>query len=389
MLVSLLAIGGLPQNINSLRALRPRALGKARPWIDRASARLTADVPVLEALLSKVEPTLSLHRVLARVVEVRQETHDVTTYVMRPNARFGAYRPGSYVNVHVTIGGRELQRSYSLSSSPSDDGLIAITVKRVPGGVVSNHLADVILPGAVLELSAPAGQFVLPATPGQKLLFVSAGSGITPVMSMLRHLVARGSTADITFLHFARSPRDVIFASELAAIAKRAPNVRVALCVEQGGDSWDGLVGLFSQGLLDGVAPEFRSSETFLCGPSGFMKAVMQTYERAGADLSKLRYERFSAEFDATAFLEHSQIIRFSRSRVEALSNKPLTILAEAEAHGVRVETGCRAGTCGTCRCKKKKGVVVNVATGLESGAGEEIIYPCVSVAKGTVEVEL
>jgi ferredoxin-NADP reductase len=382
------------RNINGFRrTLRSKGLGRARPWIDRASSRVTANVPVLEMVLGRLDSTLSLHRILARVEAVRDETHDVKTFVLRPNARFGTFLPGSYVTVHVSIDGRPVQRSYSLSSAPEGNGLVSITVKRVPGGRVSNHLADTVRPGEILELGAPEGQFVLRPQAGpehpEKLLMISAGSGITPVMSMLRHLVAHGSSAEVTFLHFARSPRDVIFGQELERIAKGSDNVNVVLCVEEPDDAWTGLSGRFSKALLESVAPEFRTLATYLCGPSGFMKVVMQTFERAEADLSKLRFERFSAEFDASEFLEHSQTIRFLRSGIDALSNRPLTVLQEAEGQGLRVDSGCRAGTCGTCRCKKRKGVVFNTATGQESGAGEEMIYPCVSIARGTVEVEL
>jgi ferredoxin-NADP reductase len=370
----------------------PPLLGASTPrtwhWLDKASARVNARVPVLEALLSRVDRTLSLHRILARVVAVREETGDVNTYVLRPNARFGTYLPGSYVTLHLTIDGRPVQRAYSLSSPPGDDGLIAITVKRVPGGVVSNHLARALIPGQVLELSAPRGQFVLDAEPKERLLMISAGSGITPVMSMLRQLVQRNSTSEITFLHFARTPEDVIFARELSEIAERA-NVNVMVCVEEADETWTGLRGRFTENLLATASPHFRSTETYLCGPSGFMRAVMQALERSGADLGRLRYERFDPEFDASSGLEHSQLVRFLRSGVESLSNRPLTILQEAEARGVRVDSGCRAGTCGTCRCKKRKGVVFNTATGVLSSDGEEIIYPCVSVARGTVEVDL
>ena len=381
----------LPAAFKGLRtALGSFGLRRLRPWLERASAEVHVNVPVLEAALSRLDPTLSLHRILARVVAVRDETHDVKTYVLRPNARFGTYRPGSYVTVHVVMGdGRALQRAYSLSSPPDSDGLIAITVKRVAGGLVSNHLADFLSPGHVLELSAPAGQFVLADEPKAKLLMISAGSGITPVMSMLRYLVRRDSKADVTFLHFARTPEDVIFRCELAEIAERAPSVKVVLCVEQADASWSGLRGRVSESVIEGALPEWRSADTYLCGPSGFMQAVMLAFERAGADLSKLRYERFNTEFDASSFLEHSHIVRFVRSGVDALSNRPLTVLQEAEARGVRIDTGCRAGTCGTCRCLKRSGVVLNTATGFESSAGEELIYPCVSIARGTVEVDL
>jgi ferredoxin-NADP reductase len=264
-----------------------------------------------------------------------------------------------------------------------------ITVKRVPGGLVSNHLADTLSVGDVIELGAPDGQFVLPREVPEHLLMISAGSGITPVMSMLRHLVAARSTARVTFLHFARSPKDVIFGRELEAIAGRNPNVRVVVCVESPDARWAGPTGRFDAAILAGAAPDFRDAETFLCGPAPFMKAVMRTLEKDGADLGRVHFERFDAGFDPTAFLEHSQSVSFVRSGVVALSSRPLTVLQEAENRGVSLRSGCRAGTCGTCRCKKKKGVVVNVATGEESGPGEEMIYACVSVARGAVEMDL
>jgi ferredoxin len=119
------------------------------------------------------------------------------------------------------------------------------------------------------------------------------------------------------------------------------------------------------------------------------MQAVMTCFEHADADLSKLRYERFNVELDASRFLNHAQVIRFLRSGTESVSNRPRTILEEAERAGLSVEHGCRAGNCGTCRCRKLSGVVVDVTTGVESKNTDEFIYPCVSVARGTVEVEL
>ncbi len=378
------------REINILRHLSPRQVLRRTPgWIDRVSARVNANVPVLEAVLGRLDPTLSLCRVLARVVEVREETHDVKTFVLAPNARFGAYRPGAYVTVRLDIDGCSVERAYSLSSPPGEDGLVTITVKRVPGGVASNHLADAVSKGDVLEIGAPAGRFILDAEPRAPLLMISAGSGITPVMSMLRHLVRSGSETAITFLHFARTPKDIIFGRELAGIAARAPHVKVVISVEEADESWTGLRGRFSQGMLEALLPDFATVDTYLCGPSGFMRAVMQTLDSAGADLSRLRYERFNSEFDASTFLAHSRLLCFTRSGVETLSNRPLTVLQEAEARGVRVATGCRAGTCGTCRCRKRKGVVLNTATGKLSGDGEEMIYPCVSVAQGSIQVDL
>jgi ferredoxin-NADP reductase len=209
-------------------------------------------------------------------------------------------------------------------------------------------------------------------------------------MGMLRQLIAAGSRASIVFMHFARTPSDVIFRAELEELAHRHPNLKLVLCVEDPGRGpWAGAVGRFRDALLAEHAPDFRELDTFLCGPSGFMQAVMTAFEQADADLSKLRYERFNVELDASRFLDHAQVIRFVRSGTESVSNRPRTILEEAERAGLRVESGCRAGNCGTCRCRKKSGVVVDVTTGIESSSAAEFIYPCVSVARGTVEVEL
>ncbi|MET0286457.1 MAG: hybrid-cluster NAD(P)-dependent oxidoreductase [Polyangiales bacterium] len=365
-----------------------RARAHAAAQVDRVTRRLTVDAPVLEGALRRLDDTLSLRSIRARVVEVRAETHDVNTYVLRPNARFKSFQPGSFVNIKLRIDGKSVQRSYSISSAPSPDGLFAITVKRVEGGLVSNWLADNVKPGFVLPLSAPQGQFVLPSERPDALLMLSAGSGITPVMSMLRQL-AREEERPITFVHFARSPQDLIFHDELQRIAQFAPHVKLVFCVEQGDASWQGLVGRFTQELLGEVAPNFRELDTFMCGPSGFMKAVVKTLEETGAELSRLRYERFGADFDASAFIGHGQLVRFAKSGGESMSTTPRTILDEAERLGINVEWGCRAGNCGTCRCKKFSGVVTDITTGLESGPGEDFILPCVSIPRGAVEVEL
>jgi ferredoxin-NADP reductase len=384
----------LPRRPRQLQRFASKLVRRALPLLHRASASVTADIPLLEASLGRIDPTLSLRHVRARVVAVRAETHDVNTYVLRPNARFGTFKPGSYVTLNLVIDGQKVDRSYSLSSAPSEDGLISITVKRVPGGLVSNYLADHLERGSILDLSVPTGQFVLPPTLPEKLLLISAGSGVTPVMSMLRHLLASGAESQITFLHFARTPEDVIFRDELDSIRSRHPHVKIHLCVERGDENWTGASGLFEARHLEAAAPDFRDMETFLCGPAGFMKVVMQTLEAGKADMGKLHYERFNLDFDVSAFLGETQLVRFVRTGVESLSTataeaRPRTILEQAEARGVRIESSCRTGVCGTCRCTKLKGVVVDVTTGEASDAGEGFFYPCISVARGAVEVAL
>jgi ferredoxin-NADP reductase len=380
----------MTRSLESLaRFLWVNGRGRVVPLLDRASTRVQLQVPLLEAALTRIDPTLSLHAVRAEVVQVVDETHDTKTYWLRPNARFGSFRPGSYVTLRLRIAGQPVQRSYSMSSAPRADGLISITVKRVPDGLVSNWLADNLRPGHVLTLDLPAGRFVLPEKLPKRLLLLSAGSGITPVMSMLQQLRAAKSNAEVVFVHFARSPEDIIFRADLERVAAELPHVRIVFCVERADEHWRGDTGLFRLELLAQHAPDFAALDTFLCGPAGFMQAVMSSFEQADADLSKLRYERFSIELDPSRFLQHAHLIRFTRSGTESMSNRPRTILEEAESAGLDVPYGCRAGNCGSCRCKKLSGVVVDITTGIESDSGADFIYPCISVARGAVEVEL
>lgn len=372
------------------RGIRTGVTRQFTPRLDRATTGLRTNVPALEAVLGWIDPVLSLHAIRARVVRIVDETHDTKTFWLRPNARFEGFRPGMHVSVRVRLGGTVVERSYSLSCAPRSDGLISITTKRVPGGRVSNFIADTLRPGDVVELSQATGHFVLPATLPAKLLMLSAGSGITPVMSMLRQLVRDRAACEIVFVHFARTPRDVIFHDELLRIAEQCPNVRLVLCTEAADASWTGATGRIDEALLRSAAPDFPSLDTYLCGPSGFMQAAIKILEQAGSDLSRLRYERFNSDFDVSALLDGSQqLLRFIRSQTECIVAGPSTVLEEAERAGVPITSGCRAGNCGTCRSRKTRGVVVDITTGRESGPGEEFFFPCISVARGTVEIDL
>ncbi len=361
----------------------------ALPLLDWATSRLSVDSARLEKLVTRVEPTLSLRNVRARVVGIHLETHDTKTYVLKPNGRFRGFRPGAFLSLRVVIDGEPVVRSYSISSGPASSGLVAITVKRVDGGAVSNWLFENLAVGDVVEIGQAQGQFVLPEVVPARILMISAGSGVTPVMAMLRHVTQLAARPRTTFLHFARSPKDVIFGDETAQIAARSSSVDVTVCVENADSSWTGPRGRFSADLLEEVAPDFREIPIYLCGPAPFMAAVIKALEEAGCDLAHLRYEQFTAGVDVSRLLTTSSLLRFTRSGVETVVSKQRTILEEAEARGLRPEHGCRMGVCGSCRCTKNSGIVIDVTTGLESGEGAESIRPCISIAKGTVSVDL
>ena len=160
-------------NFEQLKERAQGALGRRIvPVLDRASTRVALDVPVLDSALARLDPTLSLSAIRARVEAIVDETHDTKTYWLRPNARFGTFRAGGHLTLRLRIDGRPIERTYSLSSAPRRGGLVSITVKRVAGGQVSNWLADTLRPGSVLTLSEPRGEFVLPRAIPKRLLML-------------------------------------------------------------------------------------------------------------------------------------------------------------------------------------------------------------------------
>jgi ferredoxin-NADP reductase len=369
--------------------LRP-AWGRVVSLLDRAAAQITVDNERLDRWAQALDPMISTRVIRARVVAIIDEARDTKSFVLRPNARFSrAFRPGSFVVLRLDVDGRPVTRSYSISSADIAAGLVTITVKRVEGGLASNWLCRRLRVGDVVEMGEAQGQFVLPKKLPESVLFLSAGSGITPVMAMLRHLTASPSTRRLAFLHWARSPDDLIFRAELESLAARHANLHVGLSVEDAGEGWTGASGRFTRAQLAAAVPDWKERPIFLCGPPLFMRAVIEALEADGFDLSRLFYERFGPDIDVSKFLHGASLVRFRRSGTEAVASTPTTILDVAEARGLSPVSGCRAGVCGTCRCKKLRGVVLDVSTGRESGPGEEMIHPCVSLPKGSVDVDL
>ncbi|MGB5812160.1 MAG: ferredoxin reductase, partial [Polyangiales bacterium] len=227
-----------------------------------------------EFWVGELDPVLSLRELRATVVEVIDETRDTKTFVLRPNAAWRGHRAGQYTSVEVEIDGVRTRRCYSISSAPGE-ALVSITVKRVPDGRVSTWLHDTVRVGHMLRLGDAAGDFVLPAPMPAKFLLLSGGSGITPVMSMLRELGARDAIRDVVFVHHARSRADVIFGDELAGLAARHAGLRLVLCLD---DDASGPRG-FDETHFAKLVPDFRERSTFLCGPKPLMDRAERLWE--------------------------------------------------------------------------------------------------------------
>lgn len=341
------------------------------------------------------DPMWAAHEVRARVVDVRREVggdHPVATLTLQPTGTWRGHRAGQHVQVGVDLPGaaRRLTRVFTISSAASAPGeRFTLTVRAHDDArdrpSVSRHLAERARPGEVLHLSQARGDFTLPvspATPGiDPLLFVTGGSGITPAMSMLRTLLRDGydgrAGRPVTFVHFARSAEEQIFADELAAIA--AADNQVAVHLVHG--------VLFDPALLRRLAPAYAGTDTFLCGPAGLVELVRAAYADAGPDAeARLRTEFFKPP--AAGAGEAGGTVRFTRSGV-AGENTGAPLLEQAEALGLRPESGCRMGICFSCTARKTEGTVRDVLTGEESSLPDDDIRICVSSPVGDCSIDL
>ncbi len=326
-----------------------------------AARRLFAD-RAAEAWLRAVEPTWSLAEIRARVVDVIAETPDVKTFVLAPNWRWTGHRAGQHTMLEVEIDGVRVRRCFSIASPPGARHL-SLTVKRA--GRVTGWMHDRLRPGDVVGLSPAAGDFVLPAHPPAQLLLISGGSGITPVMAILRDLIARDAIRDVVFVHHAT--HDVIFGRELAAL--RHPGLRVIVHTAP-----------FDEATLAREVPDVADRTTYLCGPPGFMA-------RVEAMCGPVHRERFAIAAPPAADAQLVTIRLASGTTVTASTAAPL--LAELERAGARPPSGCRIGICHTCKQRKRAGTVANLVTGARSSEPDEDIQLCISVACSDLELDL
>ncbi len=337
--------------------------------------------------LERLHPLATAEAVRARVVEVRRETGDASTVELRPNGAWKGFRPGQHVEFGIEVEGTRKVRVFSVSSSAATGRrTFTVSVKAHPDGYVSQFLHRELTPGAVVYLSQAKGEFVLPDQVPENLLLISGGSGITPVMSMVRTLRDRGHRGRITFLHYARSRTDEMFTSELDAL-EQAENVDVVRVFTREPEAGAALEGRFVVDHLKHLGIDPTETLTFVCGPAGLIAGVRDTYEELGA-AEMLRQEYFkvpSVDLDAA---DATGTVTFDASDTEA-ENTGATILEQAEAAGLTPEFGCRMGVCNTCAVKKLSGAVRHVVTGEVCANTDETIKVCVNVPVGDVTVAL
>jgi ferredoxin-NADP reductase len=336
----------------------------------------------IDRYLELISPELTVHDARAEVLAVRHQTARSATLVLRPNGAWKGFRAGQFVRLGVEIDGVRRTRTYSPASAErrGPGGELEFTVTLHPGGLVSSHLMTRLQPGSIVHLGAADGAFVLPEPRPRRFALISGGSGITPVMSMLRTLCAEGHDGQVAFLHYARTAADWLYAPEVWALAARHPNVSVSFVATREGGAHVSPHAI-AEAFGDGAGLD--DARAAVCGPPELNLAVEEILP--GRVLS----ETFTPpSLSLAADAEATGTLRFLRSDRSA----PIaagTLLEQAEAAGLTPDFGCRMGICHTCTCRKTAGAVRNVLTGEISDEEDEDVQLCISVPAGDVALEL
>jgi len=332
--------------------------------------------------LELINPLWSTRELRGRIERIDRETSDAVTVLIRPGFEWEGHRPGQYLRIGVVVDGVHHWRAYSLTSEPErPDGCISITPKLVDTGKVSPFFVHRARPGDVVRLGGVEGTFVLPDPPPEKVLFISAGSGITPIMSMLRSLHRDDAVDDVVHIHSARDDDGVIFGELLREIDAAHPGYRLHLRIT----GRDGRVGPAD---LDRLCPDWRERHAFLSGPAAMLDAMCAHWDREG-DRELLHLERFQPVIGGEPGLGDGGLVRFLKSRVEASCDSGTPILVGGEEAGATLPYGCRMGICHTCVGKLCNGQVRDLRTGKVHGSEGEMIRTCVNAPEGQIEIAL
>lgn len=331
-----------------------------------------------------LDPVWSMRDVRAKIESVRRTTPRSITLTLRPNSNWQGFEAGQHVGLTVEVDGVLQTRFYSPASSAlRSDGLIELTVTAHPEGKVSQHLlvhADV---GAVVGLSPAEGEFVLPEQRPRKLLLIGGGSGITPVMSMLRTLSDEGFDGEITFVHYARTAKDAIYAAELNTF----PDVHVKQIFTRAGGAKNALSGHLTREQLAKIDPDYAAAEAFVCGPNSLIEAAERIWSAEGIR-ERLHTESFVLPEPVIVAGDATGSVTFSKSEVQS-ANDGTTLLDQAEAAGLSPRCGCRMGICHTCIAHIDEGAVRDVRTGEVKTVKNEYVQICVNAPVGDIDINL
>jgi ferredoxin-NADP reductase len=333
--------------------------------------------------LALMNPAWSARELTGTIQEIRPETEEASTVVIKPNFPWQGHRPGQYLRIGAELNGIRHWRAYSLTSDPDHpEGLVSITVKHVPEGLMSPWFTRRVEPGQRVFLGDVEGEFRLPDVVPDRLLFISAGSGITPVWAMLRELWRRDRMDDVFHIHGERTPEAVIFGKDLHSWAENNSGYRRY-------EHFTSKLKRLEPGDLDDICPDWRDRETFLSGPRDMIDA-MEAHWKEQADPDRLHTERFQPIIGrGDVDVGTGGTVHFRVTDFEATCDVGVSILVGGEEAGGILPYGCRLGICHTCVGKLREGQVRDLRTGEVHGQQGETIRTCVNAPEGHVEIDL
>ncbi|TPE51761.1 hybrid-cluster NAD(P)-dependent oxidoreductase [Amaricoccus solimangrovi] len=332
------------------------------------------------------------------------EAPDVATIsFVSPSGAWFRYRPGQFVTLELPVPGGTVWRTYTISSSPSRPLTLAITVKAGPNSIGTRWMFDHLRIGMKIRAKGPAGIFTLPMRGDGKYLFISAGAGVTPALSMTNYLFDRGLGTDIVLINCARRPAEIICRRRLELMAARVPSIKLHFIVEEDDpyDVWTGYRGRLNQLMLGLIAGDYLERQVYCCGPEPFMDAVREMLIALGYDMENYHQESFAVAVKTEAEApelddyvpdeSNAAEILFADSGVTAKCDETDTVLVAAKAAGLNIPNGCNFGICGTCKVRKLAGDVHMVHNGgiTEEEIEEGYILACCSRPIGHVEVAI
>jgi stearoyl-CoA 9-desaturase NADPH oxidoreductase len=371
----------MPVGVLSARPLSGRILRRALRLADAVATPYGVD-----RYVELVRPSWSSTEVRAKVVAVARTTPRSVTVTLRPNGNWTGFTAGQYTQLSVEIDGMRHSRCFSMANgATAGDGLIELSITAHPEGRVSQHLRRVAARGQTVALTTAQGTFTLPEAEPDHLLLISGGSGITPVMSMVRTRCALGWEKPLTFVHYALTEADMLYRDELEELARTAPGVRLVRIFTDEPGTGD-LDGFLSRQQLDLAAPHWAEAEAFVCGPAPLMASAREIFGRGGRG-DHLHTESFTlAPFGPTETGRGT--VRFGASEIGVASDGT-PLLIQAEAAGLAPLSGCRMGICHTCTRQLCTGTVRDAVTGDLTTGPDATIRICVSVPVGDVEIDL
>jgi len=365
---------------------------RKQPHASVGSTRIP-EIPARRTPLNNNEsPKSPVHLLLS---QTEQQTHDTKTLRFQVlDERLLCVKPGQFLTFQWTIDGQRVTRSYTISSSPVHENYVEITSKRMENGCVSVFLNERAKQGLAVEASGPYGRFYFDETLHKSIVLIAAGSGITPMISMLRYINDLELATPVTLLYCVRTFADIIFENELVTLSSSLPNFKYEVCLSRPDPTWKGRSGRLTEKFVSENVTDLDSHTFFLCGPKGFMDSARQILSTLGVNQDRVLQESFGESKPTTESrsLETRPVetVVFIHSQKVCQVSSGSTLLDVAERNEVQIPYGCRQGLCGTCATRVLSGAVqMDVEAGLtaeQKNAG--YVLPCVSRAEGTVVVE-